>query len=149
LSKIVFTLFKSKLDEKEVKVSLTKMEYHSAFSWNSFKNDICVLTLDRDVTNYLPDGNNFPCLPPINHSWKTNTVCYAAGWGLTKEWGSIATELQSVDIWTFDDEQCAKQQDHHAKEMICAGKIGGIYYILLEFCKGIDSSNFVKICFSD
>lgn len=115
----------SKLDEKEVKVSLTKMEYHSAFSWNSFKNDICVLTLDRDVTNYLPDGNNFPCLPPINHSWKTNTVCYAAGWGLTKEWGSIATELQSVDIWTFDDEQCAKQQDHHAKEMICAGKIGG------------------------
>ena len=111
------------------------MESHSDYSYDTFgthKNDICVLTLDRDVTKYLPAGNNFPCLPPINYNWKPNTVCYAAGWGLTEENGWIAEELQSVDIWTFDDELCAKQQDHHAKEMICAGKIEGSLLQLME-----------------
>ena len=101
------------------------MEYHRSFSWQTFKNDICILTLAKDVTNIIGGEMNFPCLPPRDYRWTPGTECYAAGWGLTKEWGSIAKELQSVNINTIDDRTCSALQDHSPQEMICAGVIGG------------------------
>lgn len=113
------------VDQRETKVGLKAMEYHKAFSWQTFKHDICILTLAKDVTQIIGGEMNFPCLPPPDFRWAPGTECYAAGWGLTKEYGSIAPELQSVNIDTIDDTTCQQLQDHSPEEMICAGVIGG------------------------
>ena len=127
-------------------VNVRKLEAHRKFSWQTFKNDICVLTLEKDVTNIIGGEFNFPCLPPRGFAWSPGTECYAAGWGLTKEWGSIATELQSVNIDIIADNTCTKLQDHSAPEMICAGVIGGnqIIYILLDGLQQKTSAEFCR-----
>lgn len=57
---------------------------------------------------------------------KDNGTCWVAGWGITEHRGSLATELQKVDVRYMNLDKCKYEWQQHTKEnlpdtVLCAG----------------------------
>ena len=64
------------------------------------------------------------CLPPQGEHPPPGTKCWVAGWGQTES-GSVAEQLQEVDLDIMSDQQCANTMNgqYLVKDaMFCAGK---------------------------
>lgn len=110
-------------NDGQLQTSVKSLHYHKQFSWSTFKNDVCILKLNDDVSEKI--NGLFPCMPPADFDFDAGSVCYVAGWGLTAETASLSPVLKSVDVEIFEDKRCEEMQAHSAKEMICAGRFGG------------------------
>jgi len=112
------------IDEGEKILKVTKIVEHVDFSYRHYKNDVCLLTLEEDVSEIIE--HKYACLPPADWDWRIMTTCYTAGWGMDHEsFGKQVDILNSVNVNIFDDNYCVLEQDHDAETMICAGAIGG------------------------
>merc|ERR1712037_891535 len=112
------------IDEGEKVLKVTKIVEHTGFSFRHFQNDVCLLTLEEDVSEVIE--HKYACLPPADWDWRIMTKCYTAGWGMDHEsFGKQVDILNSVNVNIFDDDYCILEQDHDPETMICAGAIGG------------------------
>ncbi|CBY07576.1 unnamed protein product [Oikopleura dioica] len=112
------------IDEGEKTVKVTKIVEHEEFLYRHYKNDVCLLTLEEDVSEIIE--HKYACLPPADWDWRIMSTCYTAGWGTDHEsFGKEVDILNSVNVNIFDDNYCVLEQDHDAETMICAGAIGG------------------------
>ena len=97
------------MDEGEKVLKVTKIVEHAGFSFRHFQNDVCLLTLEEDVSEVIE--HKYACLPPADWDWRIMTKCYTAGWGMDHEsFGKQVDILNSVNVNIFDDNYCILEQ---------------------------------------
>jgi len=95
-----------------------KIISHPDFNENSYKNDLSIVILDRDV-DWTDPAVSFICLDRVTQT-SPGTVVYAVGWGFTeKNWFKASDSLKQVSFPIKTESDC------------------GITYIpVYQFCAG-------------
>jgi len=99
---------------------------HPDYSRRQIKNDICIIKVPHMKLHVKPLAAP-ACLPPQGEHPPAGTKCWVAGWGQTES-GSVAEQLQEVDLDIMSDEQCGNTMNgqYLVKDaMFCAGSNGG------------------------
>ena len=106
------------IDEGEKILKVTKIVEHADFSYRHYKNDVCLLTLEEDVSEIIE--HKYACLPPADWDWRIMSECYTAGWGTDHEsFGKEVDILNSVNVNIFDDNYCVLEQGLEKNRLSC------------------------------
>ena len=91
-------------EPQEELVKVRKVIIHTAYKYPSYKDDIAILILERDV--YIKDKVNVACLPDSN---EILTPCYVTGWGRTTVSGDdkkYSAKLQKARLPIVRNDKC-------------------------------------------
>lgn len=113
-------------DPHEHTFTAKELIIHPEYSRRQIKNDICIIKVPFMKLNSKPLAAP-ACLPPQGEHPPPGTKCWVAGWGQTES-GSVAEQLQEVDLDIMSDQQCANTMNgqYLVKDaMFCAGSKGG------------------------
>ena len=83
---------------------------HSSYSPNDGNYDICIITVDADLSQKL---NSVPCLPDTSIDLDSyhGSKCWIAGWGLTSWDGNFPTKLQSAGVNLMSRSYCLQHRN--------------------------------------
>ncbi|CAF0959695.1 unnamed protein product [Brachionus calyciflorus] len=123
------------INEKNV-YSVESIIMHERFDPITFKNDVAIIRLDRDVQSSYEIG--FACLGKLNQVQPGDTV-YAIGWGYTEMSRNQASRyLMQVDLTVQKKENCLIQ--YVDIDQFCAGNI----FLKKDTCNGDSGGPILK-----
>lgn len=126
---------RSEMTEKNV-YGVESVIMHERFDPITFKNDIAIIRLDRDVQTSYEIG--FVCLGKLNQVQAGDTV-YAIGWGYTEISRNQASRyLMQVDLTVQKKENCLIQ--YIDIDQFCAGNI----FLKKDTCNGDSGGPILK-----
>ncbi|KAJ8736124.1 hypothetical protein PYW08_006780 [Mythimna loreyi] len=98
---------------------------HPQFNSGTNNNDVAIM---RSATTIVHNNNVRPVsIAGANYNLADNQVVWAAGWGLTSEWGSPSEQLRHVQIFTINQAYCRTRYNTLTDNMLCSGvqNVGG------------------------
>ncbi|KAK7938538.1 hypothetical protein WMY93_001864 [Mugilogobius chulae] len=89
----------------EVRRNISQIIYHPGFSFSTYDNDMSLLKLDSTVnfTDYIRPV----CLAASGSTLNADINVWTTGWGTTVFGGSLATNLQEVQVPIVGNRQCS------------------------------------------
>ena len=100
---------------------------HHNFNMETIDSDIGLIKLRTPITD-IP-GINYACLPAETDILPENTMCFAVGWGKTKEKDVQGSEvLLEASVPLVRSNRCQAAFDYHiTANQMCAGyRVGGV-----------------------
>lgn len=113
-------------ETKTLQRNVQRIIKHAAYNSATYNNDIALLRLDVPLEP-ASTGVRPVCLPTAGKSF-TGTDGIVTGWGATQEHGSIATNLQEVQVPIMSNRQCRTTgygSSRITDNMLCAGLADG------------------------
>ncbi|KAJ8735783.1 hypothetical protein PYW07_007403 [Mythimna separata] len=98
---------------------------HPSYNPQTYNNDVAIM---RSATTISHNNNVRPVsIAGANYNLGDNQVVWAAGWGLTSEWGSPSEQLRHVQIFTINQAACRNSYPTLTDNMLCSGvpNVGG------------------------
>ena len=106
-------------DELDVKIAADFVHRH--FNLQTIDSDIGLIKLRTPVADVA--GVNYACVPRSNQTLPENTMCYAVGWGKTREKDFHGSStLREAHIPLVRRNRCKAAFDYHITDnQMCAG----------------------------
>lgn len=124
-----------KIVNKTMRYAVTRCK-HPSYNKIIHGSDIMLLKLFKKVPLKNKRIKTIK-LPKTAMKIKDNSTCWVAGWGITKHGGSLATELQKVDVRYMNLDECKREWQQDKKilpdTVMCAG---GFTQDGKGFCQG-------------